>query len=196
MLEILGTIFTSVLGGGATGLLGSIIQRYFDAKKAKNDLEVVKVQLAAAQETRRMELEQQERMAAKAADVQALQAQLEAAARQAEAEERSYQASLGSDKATYSTPEAQSQSRLVRWIMGVVDGVRGLMRPGITGYTLYMLSAVFWWVQTQYSRAGVAMTGAELHDLALQCVGTIFYLATTTVVWWFGVRPAQPPKAR
>jgi ascorbate-specific PTS system EIIC-type component UlaA len=79
--------------------------------------------------------------------------------------------------------------------MGLVDGIRGLMRPAITTYTLYLLTVVFIWVRSLYEKTGVVMTAEEAHALTLQAVQTIIYLAVTTVVWWFGVRPAQPPRA-
>jgi hypothetical protein len=196
MIEIFSTIFTGVLGGGATGLLGILLQRWFDHKKQRTDLELAKLQIEAAQETRRIELEAQERMAAKAAELQTLQSVLDAQAREAEAAERSYQASIESDRATYSAPAAQEKSRFVRYLMATVDGVRGLMRPSITTYTLYMLTAVFLWVRMLYETTGVTMTNDQVFQLAMQAVGTVFYLATTTTVWWFGVRPAQPPQKR
>jgi hypothetical protein len=194
MMDLFSTLFTGILSGGATGLLGLLLQRWFDAKKAQQDIQLVKLQLDAAAASRQMELAAQERMASKAADVQLAQAQLDAQAREVEAAERSYVASTQTDRATYSTPEAQQQSRVVRWMMGLADLVRGLVRPSITGYTLWMLTAVFLWVRELYSQTGLQLTPEQVHDLAMQCVGTVFYLATTCVVWWFGVRPGQPPK--
>lgn len=194
MMNLFATIFTGILSGGATGLLGLLLQRWFDAKKAQQEIELVKLQLTAAAEARKIELEAQERMASKAADVQMAQAQLDAQAREVEAAERSYVASTQSDRATYSAPDAQKQSRLVRWMLGFADLVRGLVRPSITAYTLWMLTAVFVWVRQLYAQAGLQLTPDQVHDLAMQCVGTVFYLSTTCVVWWFGVRPSQPPK--
>jgi len=181
------------VGGGATGLLGVLLQRWFDHKKAVADQELLRIQLAAAKETRQMELEAQERMANRAADVQALQAQLDAHARETEADVRLQTASVENDKATYSAPGAQERSRLVRWAMGLVDGIRGLMRPGITAYTLWMLTVVFFWVRGLYDQMGLKMTEGQVQDLATQTVQTIIYLSVTTTVWWFGVRPGQPP---
>lgn len=196
MWEILSTVLTSVLGGGATGLLGVLLQRFFDWRKAQQDVQLMQMQLEAARETRRIELEHQERMAGRVADMQALEMRLDAEAREIEAAERAFIASHASDRATYSAPSAQEQSRLVRWLLGFVDGVRGLMRPGITVYTLWMLTVVFLWVRSLYEQMGLKLTQDQVHDLTQQSVGTIFYLATTCVVWWFGVRPAQPPAKR
>jgi len=196
MIEVFTGLITSAFGGGATGLLGMLLQRWFDAKKAAQEIELTKLQLIAAERTRKMELEAQERMATKAADTEALKAQLDAQARADEAAARNYDTSqTQGDTIRYSVAGAQEKSRAVRWMMAVVDFVRGLMRPAITLYTLALLSAVFVWVRGMYLQMGMTMTAAQAFDLAMQVVGTVFYLATTTVVWWFGVRPAQPPKA-
>lgn len=196
MMEILGTVLTSVLGGGATGLLGVLLQRWFDQRKAQADLAMVKLQLEAAERTRRLELEHKAAMADRVEATKALEAQLALQEREIEADAAAYAASVGADRATYLAPEAQAGSRVARWMMALVDLVRGLVRPGITAYSLVLLTMVFWWVQDLARRTGTPMTPEQLHQLTMQCVGTVFYLSTTCVVWWFGVRPGQPPKAR
>jgi hypothetical protein len=196
MIDIISAVLTSVLGGGATGLLGVFIQRWFDSRAKNADLQVMRLQLEAARETRAMELEAQARMAERADAARALQAQMEAHQREVAADAATYAASMSADRATYTPPEAVGKHRLVAYAMGAVDFVRGLMRPGVTAYTLALLTAVFVWVRDMYMRAGLTMTPDQVHQLAMQCVGTVFYLAVTTVVWWFGVRPAQPPGAR
>lgn len=194
MMEILGTVLTGVLSGGATGLLGVLLQRFFDARKAAQDIELARLQLDAARETRRMELEAQERMASNAAATQQLQAQLDAHAREVEADNAAYVASIASDRATYLAPNAQQHSRLARWLMAVVDAARGLMRPGVTVYSLVLLTSLAAWVRDMHQRQALVLTAAQQHELTMQVVGTVIYLTTTTVVWWFGVRPAQPQR--
>jgi hypothetical protein len=194
MMEILASLLTGAASGGATGLLGVIIQRWADHRQRAQDIEITKLQLQAARETRQMELEAQERMAANAAAVAQLQAQLDAQAREVEADTAAYTASVGSDRATYLVGAAQEQSRAARWLMAVVDAVRGLMRPSITAYSLILLTLLALWVRDMHIRSGVALTLEQQHDLMGQVVGTIIYLAVTVVVWWFGVRPGQPPK--
>lgn len=195
MLELLGTIFSGVFAGGATGLLGVLLQRFFDYRKAKTDLELAALQLKAAKETREMELQYQERMAARVAEVQEMQAQLDAHTKEVEADAKLVADSYQHDRPTFTLP-ADQRNGFVAFFMGIVDFIRGLTRPALTAYTMVLLTLVFIWVREMYAKLGVQMTPAQVHDLAMQCVGTIFYLATTTSVWWFGVRPGQPPKAR
>lgn len=196
MIELLGSVFTSVVGGGATGLLGVLLQRWFEHRQAQQNIEIMRLQLEAADRAQAREIEARERMADKAAAVEALQATLDAHAREVEADTAAYRASVESDRATYLAPQAQQTSRVARWLMALVDFVRGLMRPGITLYSLALLTGTAVWVQRLYERAGLAITPAQIHSLMTDVVGTVIYLSTTTVVWWFGVRPGQPPRGR
>ena len=197
-MDIITTVLGGVFSGGATGLLGLLLQRYFDAKKEAQQIELTRLQLESAERTRQIELAAQERMADKAAELQALQSMLDAQAREADAATQSYVASLAADAPRFSAPGAQDgqggSHAFIRIVMAIVDAVRGLMRPGMTTYSLVLLTMVFWWVRELYARTGLQMTPTQVHELAMQCVGTVFYLATTGFVWWFGVRPAQPPK--
>lgn len=203
IVEILGSLITSVVGGGATGLLGLLLQRWFDARKQANDLEILKVQQAGAERLRQMDLEHEAKNSERLAQVELFRARVDAQARADEAAARSQEASFGHDRPTYSLvmqpDDATGWGRFCRSAvalgLGLVDIVRGIMRPGITTYTLVLLTWVLWWVQSMYQRAGVVITAAEVKDLATQCVGTIFYLSTTCTVWWFGTRPGQPKPA-
>lgn len=200
MLELLGAILTGILSGGATGLLGVLLQRYFDYKKAQQDLEVLKLNLANAKELRQMELEAQERQAQLSAETQQRLAELDTQAREFEAQERSYQASIAGDKATYVdggtiTQLGASASRwqrfvagLVALMLGSVDFFRGSIRPGVTTYSMVLLTLLLIWVRDLYMRSQLQLTAAQAHELAQQIVGTATYITTTSVVWWFGVR--------
>lgn len=194
MLDLFSTIFTSVLGGGATGLLGVILQRYFDHLKHKSDLELVRLQLDGARETRKLELEAQERMATVQADASVAQARIDLMVRTAEAQEASLRASYENEGRLLTPASAVEKHPRIAVLIALVDLVRGLMRPTITMYTLALLSAVFVWVRSMYQTLGMKLTSDQVFMLTQQCLGTVFYLATTCVVWWFGVRPPQPPQ--
>lgn len=192
--ELIGNIFTSSLAGGATGIIGVIIQKWFEVKKTQNDLELAKLQIAAAREQRKMDQAHEVDMAKLGAESAERRAQIEASQKEAEIAERSYQVSMEqSDKATYQ-PSVAGAGPLVRGMMGLVDFLRGIIRPGATIYLLWLLTVVFWWVQELYNKAGVQMTPAEIKQLANDCVGTIFYLAVSTLMWWFGLRPSGGPR--
>ena len=67
----------------------------------------------------------------------------------------------------------------------------GEIRPGATGYSLALLTMLMLWVQDTWGRAGLQLTPEQIMRLTMEVIGTVTYLATTTTVWWFGVRPAQ-----
>jgi hypothetical protein len=198
VIELLGTLFTGILSGGATGLIGVCIQRYFDFKTASTNLEILKVNLAAATENLRIELASKERMAGREADVREAADRLEAHTREIDALERSYQASVNAaaTERPWVSDNAQEKSPTVRILLAIADFARGIVRPAVTVYTLILLTSVFYWVKTLYDKVGQPLTAAEVHDLGTNCLGTIFYLATTTTVWWFGVRPSSPAKPK
>ena len=57
MLEILGTIFGSIFSGGATGLIGVAIQRWFDFKNKQADLDLQKLKFAQDLELKKLDLQ-------------------------------------------------------------------------------------------------------------------------------------------
>lgn len=191
MLALLGTLLTGVFSGGATGLLGVLLQRFFDMKKQQNDLELVKLNNQNALEVRRLELDAQAKIAERGAEAQERVADLDTQAREAEAAARDYQASMQADRATYLAPEAQQTSRLARSLMALVDFARGIIRPGVTVYVLALETVLMLWVRDLYQRSLVQMTPVETHQLMHDVVGTVSYLAVTCTVWWFGIRPAR-----
>jgi len=193
MGEILGTVVSGVLSGGATGLLGVLLQRWFDMKRRGQDLDLARLQAANALELRRLELDQQAAMAASADQARVRVAELDAQAREDEASARSYQASVAGDRATFLAPPAQQQSRLARWLMATVDFARGMVRPGVTLYTLYLMTVLMLWVQDMHTRKQLVLSVAQTFDLAMEIIRTITYLATTSTVWWFGVRGQSAP---
>lgn len=206
MLAILGTILSSVLGGGATGLLGVLIQRFFDMKNKAQDIEVIKLQHANAVELRRVELEHvaaefegRRQIAVAEGDAREAVAEQDRLAREAEAEARSSEASYGHDKSTYYQGPIKSDSwyvtllnSVINFLMGLVDVLRGSIRPALTVYLTGLLTFTFLWVQKLVDKMGVQQfTPQEAKDLTWQIVGSVIYLTTVSVVWWFGTRPPK-----
>ena len=190
LLELAGTIMSGVLSGGATGLLGVALQQWGEHRKRQADLELLKQQHAQTLELKRLDNEQQLKIAtAEAASAERL-AEIQAQARADEAASGDYQASLKSDRATYLDKDAQGKSRLARWLMAVVDFLRGVIRPGITAYAMGLQTLLLLWVHDLWVQHQLAMSTDMQAKLVMEIVGTTTYLVTTTTVWWFGVRPA------
>ena len=200
--DVIGSIIGGVFSGGATGLIGIALSMIGEAKKRQTDLELAKLQHAQTLELRRLDIEQQARMAEMSAASAERLAEINAEARASESASADYQASLKADKATYVSEGALRISKadggFTRFVkgsvlggLGLVDVLRGLIRPAATIYSMILLTLLFIWVRDIYARSAVVMTQEQAHKLTMDVVDTITYLATTVCVWWFGVRGQQ-----
>lgn len=184
MFDVLGTLVTGVLSGGATGLIGVLIQRYFDLQHKKQEIEQVKLQLANNIELAKMETERTVRVS---------EIQLEGTIAQADASIMT--ASFAHDQANYLDPQAQRRrgfvGNVVVFMMAVVDFFRGILRPGMTAYLCALVTMMFFWARDLAASHGHHMTAEQAFSLVLQIVATILYCWTTATLWWFGTRPPK-----
>lgn len=196
--SLLGVIFS----GGATGLIGVFFQRFFDYKNKQQELELVKINNEHARQLAQMDVEKADRAAQAAEHVADAQAQaqvrgaeLEAQARADEAAARAYVASVDADRATYLDAGTQSRSKFARVMMTIVDSVRGLIRPVLTLYLVVLATFMFAWATNLATASGgSAIDAAKATEIVKSIIDTLLYLATTCVVWWFGVRPSAKAK--
>ncbi len=193
MLTILGTIISGVLGGGATGLLGVLLQRFFDFKSKQQDIEVIKLNHANALALAQAESERW----ARRAEADERIAEQDTLARETEADARSLVASYEHDRATYMDQGAQRRKgwvgAAVTLMMGIVDFTRGVLRPGLTVYLTIIVTLMFRELMLMLGARGYVFDNGEIVKLLAQIVATLLYCFTTCVVWWFGTRP---PKRR
>lgn len=168
MLEILGSAVTALLGGGATGLLGSIGTAVIEHKNLKLKLDHKERMARVETDQMRLEGEYAVKVAETEAEGQARVAASEAEAARAVAEGKALEASYEHDKASYG----------IRWI----DAIRGLVRPVMTLY----LSAV---VTMIYLDIEGAIAEQDLGPALVENVilGVLYVWATVTL-WWFGSR--------
>jgi hypothetical protein len=196
MLAILGTIISSVLGGGATGLLGVFVQRFFDMKNKSQDIDIIKLNHSNAIDLKRVDMEAakdkyeaNKNIAVVEANSREAVALEERLAKEFDAEQKSVQESMRTDKSSYYTGPSTG---FIGFLLGIVDFIRGLVRPLLTAYLVGLLTYVFWWTQGVVAKMGVQQfTQAEAKDLVMQITGAVIYLATVSVVWWFGTRPPK-----
>ncbi len=194
-----GTLLMSIFSGGATGLLGVIFQRFFDMKAKQQEIEVVKLNLQNSLELKRLDIEQagqewkfRTQIATKEAEARVDVAVQDKVAREVESDATLLQSSYLSDRATFLTADVlKSGGRFTRWVMTFVDATRGLIRPGLTIYLVVLAHLMYIDAQGLLASRGAQLTATELQALTAQIVGTLLYLATTAVVWWFGTRPPK-----
>ena len=200
MFDLLGGIFTGILSGGATGLLGILLQRFFDMKAKQQEIEVVKLNLANSIELAKMEHEQAR--ARLQAEMEITEVELAAADRLAdkqleatlaEADGENMRASYQHDSATYLAPGAQKRKGflggIITFMMALVDFMRGVLRPAMTAYLCVLTTIMFFWVRDLAERYGTELSAAQVHELMLQIIVSLLYVFITVTTWWFGARP-------
>lgn len=187
MLAILGTLISGVLSGGATGLLGVLLQRYFDLRGRDKDIALLQLQHLQALALAEIERDRAHIRADADRDV----ADRVAQAIEAQADARSLVASYESDRAQYLDKSAQRKSKFAVICFTVVDTVRGLIRPLLTAYLVGLATVMFLWARKLAGDASITQEQAVM--LIGQIVATLLYLATACTLWWFGSRP---PRAR
>jgi hypothetical protein len=186
-------LVTGLMSGGATGLIGLVLQAWNDGRKRADDIALAKLQNEATLQLRRAEIEREVAMARMTAESAERVEQMRQESRLAELGSSDYQASMASDRATYSPPGAADKYPFIAIMLAMVDVVRGLTRPGITIYSLSVLTGLAWWVTTLYGKMGLQMPANDVMKLATDIISTVEYVAVTSAVWWFGAR-AQSKK--
>ena len=136
MLEAL----SAILGGGITGLAGSVISALIDLKKQAVANAHEEAMERLTQETLKIEWETRSKIAGR-----------EATSAEEVAAAKALSDSLTSDKATYAA--GRTVSRWAANLLGVVDAVRGLTRPVLT---LSLVAAMVWALKERppYSNSG------------------------------------------
>lgn len=185
MLELFGTLFSSIFAGGATGLLGVLVQRYFDHKNRELDK-----QLEAQRQTH--ELSMRDKDAAIMAQEWAGRtkvADIEAAATVNAADAAAFGESFKLEPKQYSS-NVVKPTKGQSWVLILVDAMRGIVRPGLTVYLCAITTLIYSDAQMLLGKVQ-GMTATEALDLTKMVVGTVLYLTTTCVLWWFGTRNKQ-----
>jgi len=188
MLDFIGTIVSSVLAGGATGLIGVVAQRWADYKNKQLDLQREKQQQDFELSKRDKDAVIMEKEWAGRTRV----AEVEAGAAMDTAESAAFAQSFQHDKATYSIGAIDKLrggwGQLMRFLLGLVDVFRGLVRPGLTTYLCWLTTLMYLHAT---SLIGAGLTTTQAFDLVKMIVATVLYLTTTCVLWWFGTRNKQ-----
>ena len=159
MLEAIASILT----GGATGLLGTVISAGIGIFERRQ--------------------RHQEELALRQLDLDVTRAEAASAERVAAVEAESADAEAG-----WRAFEASHRTAVARWSRGdsawlvAVDVIRGLIRPVLTVGFLALAAVIYFTLPAPV---------IPPEGIAARMVDTVLYLTTTTVLWWFGTRPKR-----
>ena len=181
MFEILGTLFTSIVSGGATGLFGVAVQRYFDLKNKSIELEFEVKKFGHEIDMRKIDAE----IMQKESEAKIQVAELNAQAAESVADAQAFAASFQEPK-SFAQDHAVTKNQ--GWAIITLELIRGLVRPGLTVYLCVITTLIYFQAYNLLKSEGVQMDISSALKLTELVVGTILYLTTTCVLWWFGTR--------
>lgn len=182
-MEILAGLLGSIFSGGATGLIGVMIQRFADYKNKQLDMVL---------EKQRGEIEIQKRQA----DLAIMAKEVEGRLRTAEIEgetAKEVAASQAFAQSIFKEPERYSNANTTtsgqQWLLVLVDVLRGAVRPLLTLYLCALTTYIWFQVKEKLSIEDLEAT--DVLEVWKYTVQNILYLTTTVVLWWFGTRNKQ-----
>lgn len=178
MLEIIGTLVGSVFSGGATGIIGAVVQRWADYKNRQLDLQLEQLKFSHEIESKKVDAE--------------IMAQ-EWAARTRVAEVETAGASDVADAAAFGKayelePQKYATGTLTvgqNWLMVVLDFARGIVRPGLTVYLCVLVTLLY---MEAHDLMDEPLAVDQQYALTLKITATILYVWTTCTLWYFGTR--------
>lgn len=180
MFELLGTALSAILGGGATGLFGVSVQRYFDLQKYKLDIALEQQKFSHELALRKVD-----------AEIMAQEWAARTQVASVEAEGRSDVADSQAFAASFTEPmryaEGIKATRAQGWLLVLLDFFRGIVRPGLTIY-LCVLTTLIYLHCRELLAVPDLLAPTEAIDLLRLVINTVLYLTTTAVLWWFGTR--------
>ena len=177
MFEWLSDALMAVVGGGATGILGSAVQSLFQYKTKGLEIQQEKYRLDHDANMVKLESEANLSIASQEA---AAQADNNAFVMQT--------ASYGHDKRQY-MPDTGAPTWVIG-ALGIVDVIRGIVRPALTLYVAVAITTIL--VEANALISKVDGLDVELRLSAAQEIWRmVAYIATTIFFWWFGQRPQK-----
>lgn len=170
-------MFESLITGGLTGVFGAIFTQVADFFKRKQELK-------HEVELRRLDIEIMD----KEWEYRNQQSLIESEVKMSKSADRLLEASYAADSARYyvSTKVSSVSSTLLVF----VDVVRGLIRPALTIYLIWLVADTRSEINTIIKNAGgmTALDMSQAFTIYHSTIEMVLYLAATCVAWWFGTR--------
>lgn len=172
----------SILGGGVTGILGIGLQKVFEFKTKKLEIEL---------EMRKGEHEIAMIQAQAAVMAQEWAARSKIAT--VEAESAMYVEDSKTFAASYNEPKKYSEgvhySKGQGWLLLLLDFIRGIVRPGLTIYLCVLTTLLY--LHAHKMLGEIAIGPDQAISLVNQIIETVLYLSSACVLWWFGIRSGK-----
>ena len=73
-------------------------------------------------------------------------------------------------------------------LLGIVDVLKGLMRPGLTIYLTGITTWLTWKAYGIMMMAGATIPAAQAFELYKEVTSIVIYLTVSCITWWFGDR--------
>lgn len=170
MASIIELLATS-LGGSIIGTVGAVFNKIHDGRQAIKmaDHEYRMTQINQSHEAAMAQLQAQTKVSEQQAAL---------ALEEMKGSYNALQASIESDKATYSTPDGN------KWLI-FVDVIRGTMRSWITTALLFYLGIFLFYITNKYD---VSLTHEQVNHIVMQVIQCLLAGSSLSLAWWFGSR--------
>lgn len=173
-------ILASVLSGGATGLIGAGMQMFASWAKGKQEIELQKLKNENNLALLKLQGELADKEWAHRTEIAAIQ---ERGAENKSANE-AFAASFNLEPKSYSEKIKPTWGQA--WVLVLLDGIRGIVRPGLTIYLCVLTTLIYFQSRDLLNREN--LSAIQALDITNQVINTVLYLCTTVVLWWFGSR--------
>ena len=179
----------SIFSGGLTGILGAVITKFAEYQQRQQDIKVLQISNEHELKLRDADakiMEQEwngrERLALVEGETQQQVASDEAFAQSYHMEPKRYS-------------DFKESPWLIRFMLGLLDVVRGGVRPGLTIYLAALTTTIYWQFQAMIETFAIQPSSDQAMATLNLMISTFLYLFTTAFLWWFGTRNKQkPPK--
>lgn len=187
------------LFGGVTGLIGTLAGGWFKLKQAKLDMEIKKQDHNF--ELQKIEKETESMIAETKANIRMTESKIEGEVELRDADIYALSQKEG-NKSLFSNKWIDGLLSITGWwriitlpiasliaiLFGVVDFIRGLVRPVLTLYLVAVTTWVTWMAWQIMQIDGIALTNIQATEIFKDIISTVTYLTISAVLWWFGDR--------
>jgi hypothetical protein len=186
--------------GGVTGIVGNVISGIFKYKNTKLELESIKIK--NTHDLAMIDAETKAMIEEAKANIKITQAQVEGAVEIEdskafmEAQRQGNKTLLGNKwidsllnvKGKWGRLIAIPVASIISILFGLVDFLRGLIRPVLTIYLCGVTTWVTWMAWEIMQAHGIGMTAVQATVIFNDVTSIVTYLTVSCVTWWFGDR--------